>query len=67
MRLGRRKIKGKRRKVGMMVKRGMSTGETRTREKRKMRSAKQSAASRWWNTEAIDLKKYFFSDTTFRF
>ena len=31
------------------------TGETRTREKRKMRSATQRAARRWWNTEAIDL------------
>ena len=35
------------------------TGETRTREKRKMRSATQRAARRWWNTEAIDLEIYF--------
>ena len=32
------------------------TGETTTSEKRKMRSATQRAASRWWNTEAIDLE-----------
>ena len=31
------------------------TGETATRERRKRRSATQSAARRWWNTEAIDL------------
>ena len=35
----------------------MVTGETTTREMRKSRSAKQRAASRWWNTEAIDLRK----------
>ena len=32
------------------------TGETTTSEKRKMRSATQRAARRWWNTEAIDLQ-----------
>ena len=36
------------------------TGETTTSEKRKMRSATQRAASRWWNTEAIDLEIYLY-------
>ena len=38
-----------------MMQMQMLTGETTTREMRKSRSAKQRAASRWWNTEAIDL------------
>ena len=37
------------------------TGETTTSEKRKMRSATQRAARRWWNTEAIDLETVMFN------
>ena len=37
------------------------TGETTTSEKRKMRSATQRAARRWWNTEAIDLQAVMFN------
>ena len=45
--------------VRMMTRVGLNTGETMTREMRKRRSAKQRAASRWWNTEAIDLGQVF--------
>ena len=38
------------------------TGETTTREIRKRRSATQSAARRWWNTEAIDLNDDHLDD-----
>ena len=38
------------------------TGETTTRDIRKRRSATQSAARRWWNTDAIDLDDDDYDD-----
>ena len=38
------------------------TGETTTRDIRKRRSATQSAAKRWWNTDAIDLDNDDYDD-----